>query len=272
MGSAVRKNALREIRSTFGRFFAIMAIIALGVGFFTGVRIVTPAMVNTVNKFLDENQFYDYRLLSSIGWKEEDVSINKGEKAITILEPGNEYTREDGSTGFSINVKKVFDISQTSSGNVSMRRRKPDPREAIKALIASSPCEVALVEKLNDASARYSPDKNVIYVVKGLEADEIFRVLSYEIGIAKAAQKDIDRKDGAFSAYCASYILCERNGFDVGDFNFDRVSERFADVDNKDVRKELGEIRDLANDISQDMNRQFEAMEKSKRSRDDGAR
>ncbi len=206
------------------------------------------------------------------GWKEEDVSINKGEKAITILEPGNEYTREDGSTGFSINVKKVFDVSQTSSGNVSMRRRKPDPREAIKALIASSPCEVALVEKLNDASARYSPDKNVIYVVKGLEADEIFRVLSYEIGIAKAAQKDIDRKDGAFSAYCASYILCERNGFDVGDFNFDRVPERFADVDNKDVRKELGEIRDLANEISQDMNRQFEAMEKSKRSRDDGAR
>ena len=153
-----------------------------------------------------------------------------------------------------------------------MRRRKPDPREAIKALIASSPCEVALVEKLNDASARYSPDKNVIYVVKGLEADEIFRVLSYEIGIAKAAQKDIDRKDGAFSAYCTSYILCERNGFDTGDFNFDRVPERFADVDNKDVRKELGEIRDLANDISQDMNRQFEAMEKSKRSRDDGAR
>ena len=73
MGSAVRKNALREIRGTFGRFFAIMAIIALGVGFFTGVRIVTPAMVNTVNKFLDENQFYDYRLLSSIGWEEEDV-------------------------------------------------------------------------------------------------------------------------------------------------------------------------------------------------------
>ena len=97
-------------------------------------------------------------------------------------------------------------------------------------------------------------------------------MLSYEIGIAKAAQKDIDRKDGAFGSYCASYILCERNGFDTGDFNFDRVPERFADVDNKDVRKELGEIRDLANDISQDMNRQFEAMEKSKRSRDDGAR
>lgn len=204
-------------------------------------------------------------------WKDDDVSVNKGEKAITILEPGNEYTREDGSTGFSVNVKKVFDISQTNS-DANVKRRTLDARAAIKALIASAPCAVVLVEKLDNCNARYSPDKNEIYIVKGLEANEIFRALSYEICIARAAQKDIDRKDGAFGSYCASYILCERNGFDTGDFNFDRVPERFADVDNKDVRKELGEIRDMANEISQEMNRQFEAMDKNKRSRDDGAR
>ena len=204
-------------------------------------------------------------------WKDDDVSVNKGEKAITILEPGNEYTREDGSTGFSVNVKKVFDISQTNS-DANVKRRTLDARAAIKALIASAPCAVVLVEKLDNCNARYSPDKNEIYIVKGLEANEIFRALSYEICIARAAQKDIDRKDGAFGSYCASYILCERNGFDTGDFNFDRVPERFADVDNKEVRKELGEIRDMANEISQDMNRQFETMDKNKRSRDDGAR
>ena len=204
-------------------------------------------------------------------WKDDDVSVSKGEKAITILEPGNEYTREDGSTGFSVNVKKVFDISQTNS-DANVKRRTPDARAAIKALIASAPCAVVLVEKLDNCNARFSPDKNEILIVKGLEANEIFRALSYEICIARAAQKDIDRKDGAFGSYCASYILCERNGFDTGDFNFDRVPERFADVDSKDVRKELGEIRDMANEISQDMNRQFEAMDKNKRSRDDGAR
>ena len=74
MGRAVRKTALREIRGTFGRFFAIMAIIALGVGFFSGVRITTPAMVDTVNRFLNKNQFYDYRLLSALGWQEEDIA------------------------------------------------------------------------------------------------------------------------------------------------------------------------------------------------------
>lgn len=204
-------------------------------------------------------------------WKDDDVSVNKGEKAITILEPGNEYTREDGSTGFSVNVKKVFDISQTNS-EANVERRKPDERAAIKALISSAPCAVVLVEKLNGCSARYSPDKNEIWIVRGLDADEIFRVLSYEVFVASSAQKDVDRKDCAFSAYCASYILCERNGFDTGDFNFDRVPERFADVDNKDVRKELGEIREMANEVTQEMKRQFEAMDKNKRARDDGAR
>ena len=205
-------------------------------------------------------------------WKEDDVSVNKGEKAITILEPGSEFTREDGTTGFSINVKKVFDISQTSSENFNMHRRKPDERAAIKALIASAPCDIKMVDELNVSNARYSPDKNTIFIVKGLDADEIFRSLAFEIGIAKCAEKDIDRKDGMFPSYCASYILCERNGFDTGSFNFDKVPERFADSDVKDIRKSLNSIRDMSNEVSQDMNRHFEAMDKANRSKDNGAR
>lgn len=47
----------------------------------------------------------------------------RGADAITILEPGKEYTREkDGSTGVFYDPKKVFDISQTNS-----RQRPPPP-------------------------------------------------------------------------------------------------------------------------------------------------
>jgi len=212
------------------------------------------------------------KLADFSGWKAEDISINKGEKAITILEPGSEFTREDGTTGFSVNVKKVFDISQTSGDNINMRRRKPDERDAIKALIASAPCGVVLVDELKTSNARYSPDKNQIFIVRGLEADEIFRSLAFEIGIAKCSQNDMDRKEAMFPAYCSAYILCERNGFDTGDFNFDKVQEQFADKDAKETRKMLGSIRDMANEIGQEMNRQFEAMDKANRSKDNGAR
>ena len=69
----LRRTTLREIRGSFGRFFAILAIIALGVGFFSGVRITTPAMVETVNDFWQEKQLFDYRLVSTLGWEEQDV-------------------------------------------------------------------------------------------------------------------------------------------------------------------------------------------------------
>ena len=114
MGSAVRKNALREIRGTFGRFFAIMAIIALGVGFFTGVRIVTPAMVNTVKEFLDENQFYDYRLLSSIGWVEEDVEDFKSRPEVRCAE--GSYTLDILTAGSREYVLRAHSLTDNING------------------------------------------------------------------------------------------------------------------------------------------------------------
>lgn len=86
MKSMMKKAAFREIKGSFGRYFAILAIIALGVGFFSGVRITTPAMVNTINSFLDENQFYDYRILSSFGWSENDAESFESEDDVRSAE------------------------------------------------------------------------------------------------------------------------------------------------------------------------------------------
>ncbi len=86
MKSMMKRTTVREIRHSFGRFFAIFAIIALGVGFFSGVRITTPTMVNTVNEFLRERQFFDYRLISSIGWDEESVGDIRAEEDVRAAE------------------------------------------------------------------------------------------------------------------------------------------------------------------------------------------
>ena len=47
MGSAWRKNNLRELRRSLGRWLAILAIIALGIGFFAGLKASKPAMLLT---------------------------------------------------------------------------------------------------------------------------------------------------------------------------------------------------------------------------------
>ena len=205
-------------------------------------------------------------------WKEKGVFVQKGERGITLLEPGNEFTREDGTTGFSINVKKVFDISQTNSER-SYSRRTPDERRVLKALISSSPCDIRMTNELDgNVCARYVPKDDAIYIRQGLDGEDIFRSLSQEIVIANFAKNGVAREDCVFTAYCATYVLCERNGFDTGDFDFEKVPEMFKDAEPKAIRGQLDKIRDSANELSQDMNRIMEEQQKAKRSRDDGAR
>ena len=204
-------------------------------------------------------------------WKEEDVSVNKGEKGFILFEPGSEFTREDGSTGFSVNTKKVFDISQTSNAEARMTRRKPAERTALKALVSSAPCKVTLIEQKIEGDAKYSIDKNTIFITKGLSADRIFKSLSREISAAKMIQRGSEG-DFTFSAECSSFILCERYGFDTGDFNFDDVKRHYLGMDNKEIRKDLGDIRAIANEVSQDMSRHIEEMDKVRKARDNEAR
>jgi hypothetical protein len=205
-------------------------------------------------------------------WKEKGVFVQKGERGITLLEPGNEFTREDGTTGFSINVKKVFDISQTNSER-NYSRRTPDERRVLKALISSSPCDIRMTNELDgNVFARYVPKDDAIYIRQGVDGEDIFRSLSQEIVIANFAKNGVAREDCVFTAYCATYVLCERNGFDTGDFDFEKVPEMFKDAEPKAIRGQLDKIRDSANEVSQDMNRIMEEQQKAKRSRDDGAR
>ncbi len=82
----MRRTTFREIKNTFGRFVAIMAIIALGVGFFSGLKMTKPDMVNTVSNFLDKENFYDLHLLSTLGFTDDDVDAFAEEKDVLYAE------------------------------------------------------------------------------------------------------------------------------------------------------------------------------------------
>ena len=67
------RSALREIRQSLGRYLAILAIVGLGVGFFAGLRTCQPAMMATGLDYLSEHSLHDFRLLSTLGFTQEDV-------------------------------------------------------------------------------------------------------------------------------------------------------------------------------------------------------
>ena len=58
----------------------------------------------------------------------------------------------------------------------------------------------------------------------------------------------------------------------VEGFSFDRLPKDYGLLDAKAIRAEVGIIRDVAGEITADMNRLFAAQEKAGKNRDDGAR
>ena len=73
MKSSMIKTTVREIRESLGRYMAILAIVALGVGFFVGLKVTRPAMLDTAGRDLEEKELYDLRLISTLGFDETDV-------------------------------------------------------------------------------------------------------------------------------------------------------------------------------------------------------
>lgn len=74
MNNGMIKTTIREIKGSFGRYMAILAIVMLGVGLFAGLKATTPAMIATESDYLKEQNFFDFRLLSTVGFEEEQVA------------------------------------------------------------------------------------------------------------------------------------------------------------------------------------------------------
>ena len=61
MNRTYNKNIFRTIKNSLARYFAIMAIIALGVGFFSGLKVTKPGMIQTGDSYMNEHNLYDFR-------------------------------------------------------------------------------------------------------------------------------------------------------------------------------------------------------------------
>ena len=102
MGSSMGKTTLREIRQSLGRYFAIMAIVALGVGLFSGLKVTRDVMVSSAQLYFDQTSFYDFELISTVGFETDaarqlsrregvlDAQGSVSTDALLVDESGNE--------------------------------------------------------------------------------------------------------------------------------------------------------------------------------------
>ena len=106
-------------------------------------------------------------------WKQSRVYVDKDAQKVTILEPGKEYNRDDGTKAVSYNAKVVYDISQTSAKERQDTKEPKTMRELVAAMIDASPVGFQPVEEL-EVPAFYDSSQQVIFVRQGLSEEQLF--------------------------------------------------------------------------------------------------
>ncbi|GHV60362.1 hypothetical protein AGMMS49587_01400 [Spirochaetia bacterium] len=87
-GKTYFKTILREIQGSFGRFLAIFAIVALGVGFLAGLLATTPDMKASADRYFHESNMMDIFIKGTLGLTDDDAEAIRALDEVAELLPG----------------------------------------------------------------------------------------------------------------------------------------------------------------------------------------
>ncbi|MBW3087579.1 FtsX-like permease family protein [Bifidobacterium sp. 82T24] len=100
MTKALLLDFWREIRHSANRFFSILCIVAIGVGFFAGLKSSAPDMRHTMDDYFDSGNVEDIDVLSSLGLTGKDIDAIRGADGVEAVQPGyftDALAKENGS-------------------------------------------------------------------------------------------------------------------------------------------------------------------------------
>lgn len=83
---AFNKDIVRSIRHSLGRFVAIAAIVALGCGFYAGLRMTAPDMKLAADAYYDGTDLMDIRVVSTLGLTDEDIEALRDVPGVSGVE------------------------------------------------------------------------------------------------------------------------------------------------------------------------------------------
>ncbi|MBR3890316.1 hypothetical protein IKJ53_07360 [bacterium] len=202
------------------------------------------------------------------GWKEAGTFIKKNAKSITILEPGDQYTRADGTVSTSYNPKKVFDISQTNMKskprNVSMA-----DKTKLTAILNECPVDVKVVDDISGTTrlAEWNKDDNVLYVRKNEDIHSTFVQLAQELaraGLETTGNTELDN----FKSSCVAYMVCKKHNVDVANYELKIIPDSMRNMTPSEIRNELSSMRSTMEDINSRISQHYEKMAKTPKNKD----
>ena len=145
------KEILRDFLKNKSRFFSIVAIVALGAGFFGGIKATSIDMKQSIDDYYKENNLMDVRVLSTLGLTDDDAALLSsldGVKDVVgsyqydaiVFPPNPEDAGESGE-----HVVRIRSITEGVNQSVLIEGRMPQANnEAVLVLNDSVPpsCEI----------------------------------------------------------------------------------------------------------------------------------
>ena len=194
-------------------------------------------------------------------WKQSRVYVDKDAQKVTILEPGKEYQRDDGSKAVGYNAKVVYDVSQTSAKDRQQPQEQKTMRELVSAMIDASPVSFVPVDDL-ELPAFYDSSQQTIFIKTGLSEEQLFVSMAKEVSAAVFDFKHKEsRDDSDFKSFCVAYMVSSRYGVDTKGFSFGKLPKEFEGMETQAFKGELGSMRDVLGEIQSDM---YKSLEKNK--------
>ncbi len=169
-------DALRTVQKTQSRFFSIIAIVALGVSFFTGMNATAPDMYDTMRDYALKTNMADIQIISTAGLTDNDVAVIQsingiesvvGEKFVdgVVKVNGEPISDTDGS---ELTIRALpLDLTKLANANAGYDDRSFMNRpQLIKGSWPSSPNQCLI-----DESALSTPDEFEIGATLSIEGE-----------------------------------------------------------------------------------------------------
>lgn len=188
------KSTLREIRTSIERYLAILAIVALGVSFFTGLQACKPSMIATCDDYLTKTNFYDYQLITSYGIDDESVKLALANKDVEEAEASLQV-----DAIATVNVKEPQEenyrfISMPKSINMPQLSEGRMPQKANECVLDNYLSEYKIGQYITiaDSNSASTAEKFSVkkYKIVGLASSPLF--LDYQRGSTDIGDGNLD--------------------------------------------------------------------------------
>ncbi|WP_242949560.1 FtsX-like permease family protein [Clostridium pasteurianum] len=127
------KNLFRDIKKSISRFLSIVIIIAIGVAFYAGVRATSPDMKISADYYFNNNNFMDFKLISTLGITEDDIEAIEKLKGISKAEGSYSIDGviEKNNHSIVVNINSLPDKNSMNRINITEGRTIKSDKEVI---------------------------------------------------------------------------------------------------------------------------------------------